>query len=325
QDLSLTANKLKVTNNPAATEINLAPYLDNTDSQTLALNAKQLSVSGGNILDVTPFFDNTDAQTLGLNSNKLSITGGNEVDLTPYLDNTDAQSLSLTTSGTTRTVAISGGNSIAIDVADNDNSPTNEIQDLSLNGNTLSLSSDATTVNLLPYLDNTDSQNLGNVLTQGNDAGAQKITNLGTPAANADAATKKYVDDADAVINARISANYAFKATYSYTQGVGPGNDISFSLTPSFDDFGVLGSSTFTAAVTGTYLFILDGSASNVPAPVFSLLSNGTKYPVAMGSNGRYNATFMLKLTAGQTVSLVGDNLGSNYSINGSFYGYKLL
>ncbi|MBK7653020.1 MAG: hypothetical protein IPJ20_22995 [Flammeovirgaceae bacterium] len=35
---------------------------------------------------------------------------------------------------------------------------TNEIQDLSLAGNTLSLSLDATPVNLAPYLDNTDAQ-----------------------------------------------------------------------------------------------------------------------------------------------------------------------
>lgn len=38
QDLSLTANKLKITNNASATEINLAPYLDNTDNQTISYN-----------------------------------------------------------------------------------------------------------------------------------------------------------------------------------------------------------------------------------------------------------------------------------------------
>ena len=41
-----------------------------------------------------------------------------------------------------------------------DNSATNEIQDLSLSGNTLSLSGDGTSVNLSGYLDNTDAQNV---------------------------------------------------------------------------------------------------------------------------------------------------------------------
>ena len=54
-------------------------------------------------------------------------------------------------------------NNIPADFADNtdnvddaDAKATNEIQDLSRAGNTLSLTSDATTVDLAPYLDNTD-------------------------------------------------------------------------------------------------------------------------------------------------------------------------
>ena len=76
--------------------------------------------------------------------------------------------------------------------------PVNEIQDLSLAGNTLSLSSDPTTVDLSGYLDNTDSQDLSNVLTQGSNAGGSVITNLGNPTAAQDAATKNYVDALDA-------------------------------------------------------------------------------------------------------------------------------
>jgi hypothetical protein len=50
QDLSLTGNTLKITNNTSATNINLGTYLDNTDSQTLTYNPAtyNLSVSGGN-------------------------------------------------------------------------------------------------------------------------------------------------------------------------------------------------------------------------------------------------------------------------------------
>jgi hypothetical protein len=48
--------------------------------------------------------------------------------------------LSASASGTQRTIAITGGTGAAIDVADNDNSPTNEIQSLSVSGSTLSIS-----------------------------------------------------------------------------------------------------------------------------------------------------------------------------------------
>jgi len=291
QDLSLSGNKLKVTNNPTATDINLAPYLDNTDSQTLVVNGAQLSISGGNNVDLTPFLDNTDNQDLTLNANTLSLTNDSTpINLAPYLDNTDKQ-------------------------------------DLTLTANTLSLTNDATPIDLTPYLDNTDNQTLSNVLSQGNNAGGQKITNIGAPLTNLDAATKQYVDNGDAVINTRIAANYAFKATYSYLQAAGTGNDISLSLTTTFDSFGVLGSTNFTAAVAGTYIFVLDGSVNNIlPAPTINLSYNGTKYPVTISSvNGRYNSTFMFQLTAGQTVSVVGDGVLTSYTINGSFYGYKLL
>ncbi|GAG52677.1 unnamed protein product, partial [marine sediment metagenome] len=75
-----------------------------------------------------------------------------------------------------------------------DGDATNEIQDLSLSSNTLSLTSDVTTVDLSGYLDNTDSQNLSNVLAQGTDAGSNNITNLADPVNDQDAATKAYID-----------------------------------------------------------------------------------------------------------------------------------
>lgn len=54
-----------------------------------------------------------------------------------------------------------------------DGSITNELQDLSRTGNTLSLSGDASTVDLSPFMDNTDSQDLtiaGNIISLSGDA-----------------------------------------------------------------------------------------------------------------------------------------------------------
>jgi hypothetical protein len=199
QDLSLAANVLSLSSD--ATTVNLTPYLDNTDAQALTFTSPTLSISGGNSVNLSAI--NTDAQTLAFTSPNLSISGGNSINLSaintdnqdltltgntlaltndattinlaPYLDNTDAQNLTLgTRTGTNQPVNISGGTGITIDVADNDNSTTNEIQDLSLTGNTLALSSDATTVNLATYLDNTDAQNL----TLGTRTGTNQPVNI---------------------------------------------------------------------------------------------------------------------------------------------------
>jgi hypothetical protein len=53
QDLTLTGNTLKVTNNAAATAIDLSKYVDNTDNQTLERSGSNLSITGGNQMDVS--------------------------------------------------------------------------------------------------------------------------------------------------------------------------------------------------------------------------------------------------------------------------------
>ncbi|MGD1895090.1 MAG: hypothetical protein ACFB15_31415 [Cyclobacteriaceae bacterium] len=154
QDLSLSSNTLTITNHGSATPINLSPYLDNTDQQTLSLTGTSLAISDGNSVNIGGI--NSDNQTLSLSSNTLSITDGNAVNLAGI--NTDAQELSL--SGTTLgisgnpttvdlsvvqdgtgtdsqslsnsktatdvSVTISGGNTTTFSVADNDNDTTNE-------------------------------------------------------------------------------------------------------------------------------------------------------------------------------------------------------
>jgi hypothetical protein len=54
QDLDLNGNILTITMNGSAAQIDLSGYLDNTDSQTLALNSSDLSISGGNVIDLSP-------------------------------------------------------------------------------------------------------------------------------------------------------------------------------------------------------------------------------------------------------------------------------
>ncbi|MFC2104032.1 tail fiber domain-containing protein [Bacteroidota bacterium] len=155
QDLDLTSNILTITNNASATPINLAPYSGtNTDEQILNLVGTDLSITGGNTVDLSPIQDGVDdadndasneIQDLDLTSNILTITNNpsaTQIDLAPYSGtNTDEQSLSLT--GTD--LSITGGNTVDLStiqdgVDDADNSITNELQTLILEGDTLEIS-----------------------------------------------------------------------------------------------------------------------------------------------------------------------------------------
>ena len=84
--------------------------------------------------------------------------GHNAVVITlPDANVTDSQAITFADTGIV-TITESAANVITFDATEVDGSTTNEIQDLSLTGNTLSLSEDATTVDLSGYLDNTDTQ-----------------------------------------------------------------------------------------------------------------------------------------------------------------------
>ena len=110
QDLKIDQNNnLKITNNPTASVIDLKPFLDNTDKQTLTVTKNSIGITGGN-----------------------SITA--DVDSTNEL-----QTLSSPQVGK---LAISKGNTI--NIADADADPTNEIQDLSLNGYDLGITGGST-------------------------------------------------------------------------------------------------------------------------------------------------------------------------------------
>jgi len=126
-----------------------------------------------------------------------------------------------------------GGGSFTDEVDDADNNATNEIQTLSLSTNSLDLT-DGGTVDLSGYLDNTDSQNLSNVLTSGNSAGNSKIMDLANPTLAQDAATKSYVDAQDGILQTSITTNTtgisALKSELDATQiGSGLGADGSYT------------------------------------------------------------------------------------------------
>ncbi|WP_158657168.1 beta strand repeat-containing protein [Maribacter cobaltidurans] len=156
-NFTVNGTNLEITDSNGTLQVPLADITSgvNTDSQTLSLTGTDLSITGGNSIDIGSIDTDTDDQTLSLTGNTLAIADGNSVDLSGFV-NTDNQDIS--TNGSAGNISIDNGSTLTLNVNDADSNPNNEIQDLSLSTNTLSLSGDATTVDLSGYLDNTDDQ-----------------------------------------------------------------------------------------------------------------------------------------------------------------------
>ncbi|HMQ00535.1 MAG TPA: hypothetical protein PKC24_12195, partial [Cyclobacteriaceae bacterium] len=114
---------------------------------------------------------------------------------------------------------ISGGNTISLNIADNDNDPLNEIQDLSLSGNTLTITGKANPnpINLSTYLDNTDNQNLS--------LGAISGTNRTINISNGASVTFSVADNDNSSTNeAQTLTRTGSLIILSQVSGVGGGN-----------------------------------------------------------------------------------------------------
>ncbi|PQJ19962.1 hypothetical protein BSU00_11680, partial [Tenacibaculum sp. SG-28] len=133
QDLQLTGNILTITNNKAATAIDLSGYLDNTDNQNLTSasidtnNVLTIAIENGSSasVDLSSIVSNTDAQTISLDAASNVLTLGNgtaadtTADLSVYLDNTDNQNLTSASIDTNNvlTIAIENGDPVTVDLS----------------------------------------------------------------------------------------------------------------------------------------------------------------------------------------------------------------
>ncbi|MCT4582110.1 MAG: fibrobacter succinogenes major paralogous domain-containing protein [Flavobacteriales bacterium] len=128
QDLSLNTatNILSITNNSNASNIDLTPYLDNTDAQTLSLTGNTLTISNGNNVTLTDNVNDADADpsneielpTGGNNGQVLSTNGSGEytwVDDDAGTDNQNINGSSL--NGTTLTIGIERGSSETVNLS----------------------------------------------------------------------------------------------------------------------------------------------------------------------------------------------------------------
>ena len=274
-NVALVGNDLQVTDGGGTLSTSLAVYLDNTDDQQVdnfSITSDILSLEIENdgqpvqTVDLSPYLDNTDTQDLSLSGNTLMITGdpNSDVDLSGYLDNTDSQ-------------------------------------DLILTGNLLEITGDPNAgVDLSPYLDNTDSQNLSSVLSQGNDANSNKISNLSDPTSDQDAATKKYVDDLDA---AETAARIA--------------NDDNLQMQINADTDGDATNEIQDLSISGNILTItLNGSATQIDLSPYldntdnqDLILSGNTLSISNDPNTDVDLSGYLDNTDNQDLSLTGNTL----------------
>jgi uncharacterized protein (TIGR02145 family) len=175
----LSGTYLEITEGGLLTLVDLSGLLEGVQDddpdptnelQDISLSGTELIITKGSTVDLNTLPDNVEdadadpeneIQDLQLAGNILTITKNGtptEIDLSLYFDDTDDQTISIDD----HELSIEGGNAVTLPdlVDDADANPENELQDMELTGNELTLSQDATTVNLTKYLDNTDNQYL---------------------------------------------------------------------------------------------------------------------------------------------------------------------
>jgi hypothetical protein len=303
-----------------------------SDDQVLSFDGTNLSISGGNTLNISTL--NVPHQ-LSLLGDTLSIMGGNkvgltnqiqdlqldvnnklkinknpsatEIDMTRFLD--DKQQLSF--NSVDNTLAISGGNTIDLtplikDDADAD--PLNEIQDLNLVSNKLTITNKTspTEINLTPYLDNTDNQSLTyNPATYGLSISGGNSVSLGSMIA------------------------FRAKKTISTTEL--PNTDVTFIPgTVEYNNGNAFNELTgeFVAPLTGIYTFSIsyyaDGPNSSRKLIIYynsgvyeDIATDVTQYTLTVRS-------ITMKLNTSDIVKLVINTGSSTQTGTGSFSGFRI-
>jgi C1q domain len=269
-----------------------------TDNQTLSFNGNNLSISGGNTINLATL--NVPHQ-LSLLGDTLSILGGNKVGLTNQI-----QDLQLDVNNKLKITKNALATSIDL---------TKFNQSLSFNpaDNKLTISGGAPPVDLT-FLKN--------------DADADPTNELQTLNYNK--------NTGDLTISSKNTINLenpvGFKAKKSVSQtGLTAGTtypfinpDVEFNDATGYDS----GTGSFTAPISGIYTFYItykaDGSGS---ARVLNLLKNGIVYEILgpdITSMTDLTKWVTMKLDQGNVVSLTINTGTSTYSGTGSFLGYKV-
>ncbi len=306
-----------------------------TDDQVLSFDGSNLSISGGNTVNLSTLVV---PHQLTLVGDTLSITGGNKVvlpnqiqdiildasnilritknssatpvDLSKFLDNTDRQSLSYNSSNMKLSISGAAGE---VDLSglknDADPDPANEIQDLVLNNHELTITgkTNPARINLAPYLDNTDNQQL----SYNPSTNTLSLTNGGS---------------------VTLGSLVAFRARKMLSTATSIATDVTFiPSTTDYNDGSAFNSLTgeFVAPATGLYTFsasyYADGTGGSRKLSVFlnSSLYEDLAVEIAAGTQVTARSVTM-KLTQGDVVKLVINTGMSTQTGTGTFSGFRV-
>ena len=156
--ISVTPAAANVTGN---TEYTVSANVATAATVGVVMPGTGMSIDTDGKLNVTVVDTNTDAQQLSLDGNMLKLDRSTpDVDLSKYLDNTDNQTITdLSFTANVLSVSLERGNTKTVDLSALAVDTNTDEQQLSLTGNTLSISN-GNDVDLAKYLDNKDEQKL---------------------------------------------------------------------------------------------------------------------------------------------------------------------
>lgn len=221
-----------------------------TDDQTLSFDGENLSIQGGNTVPLSGL-----KQYLSLKGDTLSLTNGNSVTLTDVVEDDDAN-------------------------------PTNEIQDLIIDRDTLRITrnQDANPISLKPYLDNTDNQQLSYISS----SGILTLENGGSA-------------DLNELKNIPL---IGFRATSDESLDVGTNTTVLVNFNEIFDYSGCYNNGVFAAPVDGVYSFYVRYDCQYQQSLVIYLDGIPYEHFYREAASAQFvTFSFIYELDAGQTVS----------------------
>ncbi len=315
QTLSFDGSNLTISGSNST--VPLTNLLQNLEVASDGTGGYNLSLTRGNTINLATIEKDGDPtneiQDLIISSNKLKITKNalaTEWDLTPYLDNTDKQALSwdpvnriLGISGNTGTVNLSELKN------DADADPANEIQDLQLVSNKLSITgkTGAKEIDMNAYLDNTDDQKL--TYTESNNTLSIEDGNSVTLGTAVAFRAKNASSDISTI------ASYPIMTYDELYYNVGNGLNCATGI--------------FTAPVDGIYTFnvayFADGTGDGREIAIYvnSVLYEKLAISIGAGSTVPVRSLTM-RLSATNTVSVVVYTGLATQTGTGTFSGYKV-
>jgi len=296
QTLSFDGSNLTISGTNST--VNMTNLLQNLEVSNDGTGGYNLALTRGNTINLATIEKDGDPtneiQDLVITNDKIKITknaSATEWPLTKYLDNTDKQELAYDAAN--RILSISGGTA-TINLSelknDADASVTNEIQDLQVNSNILSITgkTGATPIDLNKYLDDTDDQQLTYV----------------------ESTNSLSIDGGNSVT---LGSMVAFRAKKTNTTSATmPLSNVNFIPNEiEYNDGDDLNSTTgiFTAVFTGIYTFDVKYVApSSGDGRMLTLYKNGNPYEVlgtSISSGSTLFRTLTIKLLATESVNLV--------------------